>query len=240
MSKNEKYLFWICVIVTMGLSIGAFIIALPRTVDVANPTRLDYQGAIVAVFALLVTLLIGWQIYNALGIERRVYKSERRLGNAIDRLNAAEKRLREEATAGEHYTSGVNYMCLALTDYYRVWQDDGRTLKCVARDFAIDYTLAVRAVASFMASGKDAEVVEPLIKTCVGVMGSCLDRLSDSKYNGVTGFVPYRIKRRCEAANRVLMKNADGISSELFDEIQRCRTKRMALFEGRYEPAEED
>lgn len=239
MSKNEKYLFWICVVVAMGLSIGAIIIALPRTVDMVNPTRLDYQGSIVAVFALLVTLLIGWQIYSALGIERRVYKSERRMGNTIDRLNAAEKRLREEAEAGEHYSSGVNYMCLAVTDYYHVRLDDGRSAQSKARGFAIAYTLAVRGVTSFLASGKDAEVVEPLIKTCVGLMNRCLDELSQPKYKEVAAFVPDRTKRRCKYANRVLMKNADRISSELFDEIQQCRTKRMALFDGKYEPAED-
>lgn len=50
MSHNEKSLFWICVILTMGMALTALMISLPRTVDSENPISLDYQGAIVTIF----------------------------------------------------------------------------------------------------------------------------------------------------------------------------------------------
>lgn len=93
MSDNEKSLFWICVILTMGMAFTALMISLPRTVDIANPTRLDYQGTIVAIFALLVTILLGWQIYSALEMAKRVRRNESRVNVARNHVEHERQRI---------------------------------------------------------------------------------------------------------------------------------------------------
>lgn len=41
----------------------------------STEVTLDYQGVIIGILALLVTLLVAWNIYNAIGVEQRVTKA---------------------------------------------------------------------------------------------------------------------------------------------------------------------
>lgn len=118
-SNTERSLFWICIILTMGIAIAALVISLPRTVDSRNPTSLDYQGTIVAIFALLVTALIGWQINATLGIDRRVERYERQLQQMQNRIERTEK------LVSDKNNEAVNY-CAAMIDLYKANNESNR------------------------------------------------------------------------------------------------------------------
>lgn len=45
-----------------------------------EPMTMDWMGMLVGILSLLVTILIGWQIYNVLQVEKKIHDV---LGNAI-------------------------------------------------------------------------------------------------------------------------------------------------------------
>nr|DAY92392.1 MAG TPA: hypothetical protein [Caudoviricetes sp.] len=63
------------------LSVVAICIAAYRTPELA----FDYQGIIVGTLAMLVTVLIGWQIYNIIDIKSTIYKFTKKIKD-IDKI----------------------------------------------------------------------------------------------------------------------------------------------------------
>lgn len=70
MSKGQRIIIWIMCGLSLVLSVAAVCMAYYRTPDLG----FDYQGVIVGVLSLLVTVLIGWNIYTTIGIESRIGK----------------------------------------------------------------------------------------------------------------------------------------------------------------------
>lgn len=77
-----KILQWIIMFVNSCASIILLLVVCPRIIKHGN-IDFDYMGIIVAVLALLVTFLVAWNIYSALGIEAQVKTQN----SNIDRLN---------------------------------------------------------------------------------------------------------------------------------------------------------
>ena len=67
---KKEYPIWIICIVSLLFSVVAVCTAVWRTPELS----FDYQGVIVGVLSLLVTVLIGWNIYTTIGIENRISK----------------------------------------------------------------------------------------------------------------------------------------------------------------------
>lgn len=64
--KKSNALIVVAVLISLGVSITAIIIAAPRTHDLS----FDYYGVIVGILSLLVTALLGWNIYALIDFNR--------------------------------------------------------------------------------------------------------------------------------------------------------------------------
>lgn len=69
--NNRNTFANIGVIISLTISIVAICLAVPRTAQ----TTFDYQGVIVGSLSILVTALIGWQIYNIININATIKTS---------------------------------------------------------------------------------------------------------------------------------------------------------------------
>lgn len=70
MDKKGRFTIWLISIVALTMSVASVCVACFRTGDLG----FDYQGVIVGVLSLLVTALIGWQIYSTIAMEERMRK----------------------------------------------------------------------------------------------------------------------------------------------------------------------
>lgn len=81
MKKFLKYTQTILSVIAITLSIIAICVTYPRRTD----SSLDYFGIIVGILGILVAILVGWQLYNALNLKELVNQTE----NAkLDAINA--------------------------------------------------------------------------------------------------------------------------------------------------------
>ena len=62
-------------------------------IEIPNETGFDYIGLIVGILALLVTMLIGWQIYNALSLEQKVSNIKKEYDGLKDKSEALARQI---------------------------------------------------------------------------------------------------------------------------------------------------
>lgn len=80
--KNWIKSYW-----SNSLSIAAIIcsvVAICVSLPSAPELGIDYIGVIVGILSLLVTMLIGWQIYNSIAIEKKIKDEVEQTRNEID------------------------------------------------------------------------------------------------------------------------------------------------------------
>lgn len=70
MRKDKEIAIYLIGFASLAMSITAVCVACFRTDDLG----FDYQGVIVGMLSLLVTVLIGWQIYSTIAMEARMRK----------------------------------------------------------------------------------------------------------------------------------------------------------------------
>ena len=84
MSKTERCILYVAIALSFTFSIVSLCKSLPRT------SGLDYIGVIVAILTLLVTILIGWNIYTVIDFNKKkeeLSKNEAVLSDLILRVN---------------------------------------------------------------------------------------------------------------------------------------------------------
>ncbi len=232
MSHNERSIFWICVILTMGMAFTALMISLPRTVDIANPTRLDYQGTIVATFALLVTVLIGWQIYNAIGMEKRVFKAEKRIANMMFQLQNERKRIEAIGQSSEDYSSGINRLSVAMIEYIQTLYNRKAPIDIKAQHYCTCYMVSASAITCLLDSNKDKEIIAPIIGLCVEGIELSADQLFSPAFSGVVRNVFSEDNHKiCDDYYTAIMHNSEPLGIDNINIINKHRSKRVALLD---------
>lgn len=83
MKTHERWLVY----PFLGISLLASVTAICRTCP-RTELDFDYMGLIVGILALLVTMLIGWQIYNALSLEQKISNIKKEYDGLKDRSEA--------------------------------------------------------------------------------------------------------------------------------------------------------
>lgn len=84
MNKTERYIIYAIIAISLTFSIISLCNSQPRT------SGLDYIGVIVGILSLLVTILIGWNIYTVIDFNKKkeeLAKNEAVLSDLILRVN---------------------------------------------------------------------------------------------------------------------------------------------------------
>lgn len=232
--NNSKYCFFkvtnaFLLLANMILIIFAFAY-LP-----AQSLNVDYTAITVAVFGILITVLIGWQIYNAVNVESRISKAEKQLLEMIQKVEDTEKRINDNSESAEKYSTAINCMGCALANYYQIRLDKDKNVKLKAREFCVSYNMAVRSITYFLESEKNPSLIIPWIQSCVNIMEQCLNELSKELYSNVTGYAPLKMIERCDTVHRTILKYVDLFDVSFIDRITAYRNKRQELLKDKYD-----
>lgn len=95
-------------LIAIVLSIVAICVTYPRS----KGSSLDYIGIIVGILGVLVTVLVGWQLYNALNLKELVNQTEKAKADAIEAKNQAEQMLRDTQVS----TTQLSSKLTSITD----------------------------------------------------------------------------------------------------------------------------
>lgn len=104
MKKFLSYTQTTLSLIAIILSIVAISVTYPRSAD----SGLDYIGIIVGILGVLVAILIGWQLYNALNLQELISQTEKAKVDAIEAKNQAEQMLRDTQVSTTQLSSNLS------------------------------------------------------------------------------------------------------------------------------------
>ena len=84
MNTETKYRVASCLVVMSLISCSMSLIALYIAIPQIPNNTYDYNGALVTILSVLVTLLLGWNIYTVVDFNRKVEKAEEKVGEEIE------------------------------------------------------------------------------------------------------------------------------------------------------------
>lgn len=116
MKNFLKYTQTILSVIAITLSIIAICVTYPRRTD----SSLDYFGIIVGILGILVAILVGWQLYNALNLKELVTQTENAKHDAIDASKQANEMLSTTQTLSNdisHRVTNISAKVDSLSDY---------------------------------------------------------------------------------------------------------------------------
>lgn len=117
----------------LGLSIVAITLSITATCMAAYRTpelEFDYQGVIVGVLSLLVTALIGWNIYNIIDFNKKAEELSTKTNVMSSIMNTQLKEQDRMGAVMENTMSDIYYSLLGLKDpltleykymYHKIW-----------------------------------------------------------------------------------------------------------------------
>lgn len=174
MTKSEKGILYFLVFALLFGVLNIYCQGVPFDNNAA--------GFILAGFGVLVTALIGWQIYSALGIDRRVYKAEKRIANMLSQLQAARERINTTSQSSEDYTSGVNCLSVAMVEFIQTKFSTKATIEQKAKHYCTCYMVSANAIRFLIDSNKNDELLFPIITMCVEGIELSSELLFSSHY----------------------------------------------------------
>lgn len=150
---RKEYSIWIVSIVSLLLSVIAVCVAVWRSPDL----DFDYQGVLVGVLSLLVTILIGWNIYTLVDLRNLQNKMEGLVKGTSTQINA-----NMAVTEGTHL----------MIYHYLILNKD---------PLGIEYRFIYHGVACLMHSSQIGD-----IQTCNAVVDAMLTCISHPEKISVT------------------------------------------------------
>lgn len=96
MNTETKYRVASCLVVMSLISCSMSLIALYIAIPQIPNNTYDYNGTLVTILSVLVTLLLGWNIYTVVDFNRKVEKAEEKVGEEIEVIKAESQKLKDD------------------------------------------------------------------------------------------------------------------------------------------------
>lgn len=125
----------------------------------------DYIGVIVGILSLLVTVLIGWNIYQVIEIKQELRENKKYTERLENELCKAKERLGKEQTDIKHYG-------YAITDFCQVYVK----LEPEKKDYWSTYCKSLSALKNFLKTNEDLNWYAP---ACIGNMEGALRKAQE-------------------------------------------------------------
>lgn len=194
MNKNEKldiHTGIACAIIFSVVAIIMAICALARNNE--RTLGFDYLGVIVGVLALLVTFLVGWQIYTTIGIthkmanaERKIEIGETRIKNMLQNIEKVKVEIDKISDSSKDMIVGSVRLSTAMSLFYdTLWNEEMSELSKID-NYVACYKLSAGAMALFLNTSKGGEIQTIFNNTCLQILNLSGKIIFDEKMKSST------------------------------------------------------
>lgn len=151
-------------IINFALLIPLLCMHFPRIID--SNLGFDYMGVIVGVLSLLVTVLVGWNIYIALDIKKEWEKYKKDIDKYTSDLQNKEKEFKKEINNVKNDLEAFRQYGYAITDFCQVYTK----LEPIKENYTDTYCKLLNAFRCFAKSNEKAIWYAP----------ACIENLKES------------------------------------------------------------
>ena len=207
MNKWEHYLIYILLGISLTLSGISICQTCPRT-----DLGFDYMGVIVGILSLLVGLLVGWNIYNALDLNKKISDSVKKNKTMREDIRLSFLNLESKRIQTEEYTMGI-------TDFVQGFSMLGGNSDSV--NYMQAYRMFVSSILHFTRCGNQ---VHENISTVLKNMTVCLDSTNPSEYKDIGDEASFY-----GAINEIMISNSKEFTQgqrDKFIELENRRKNR--------------
>lgn len=166
---------------------------------------------------------MGWQIYNAISIEKRMRRLETRTHTSLIRIERANKRMDDS----EIFVLGSHDLIFSIIQHNRgLDSNDDKRLDC----FCDAYVMSLRAIAAYLSIERESDSVTALIDLGIqGLRNSVSDIFVDQMRERLNSAFPLESHNICEHHFQIIRENAGKLSLEHFNVIMDCHTLRRSF-----------
>lgn len=204
--------FWkIVIYIGLPFSILGTISCLCILFHRTNNLGIDYLGIIVGIQSLLVTILIGWNIYQVINIKQEWERSKEYTIRLENDLKKSQEMLRKKQDAFKHYG-------YAITDFCQVYAK----LEPKKEDYWSTYCKSLSSLKNFLKTEEDLDWYAP---ACINNMKDAIGKAEELKEP-----CNEQINRDIEQyVNEIRTCPINGFNNywALIDELERKRKERL-------------
>ena len=206
----------ILAIIAIIFSIVALCNTCPRLISEDEP-GFDYIGVVVGVLSLLVALLIGWNIYNALDLNKRIKHIEeeniRIINNTENALVDVQIRVNDALNKLDRNRIQTEEYCMGIVDFlqgFTLLREDDR------------YMLAYRNfVSSILHFTRCNSQVRLNIDSSLNNMEVCLNEAKQSDYRNIGELIGFE-----NAVNEIIQSNSSEFAASQRERFVLLENKR--------------
>lgn len=164
MSRSERNLFWIFIIFTLAVAIAGLYLALSLASDKNVHLTFNAAEALIGVLSILVTLLLGWQIWTAIRVEDRVQQLQGELDKAREALAENHATVSKQMEQFDHmYNSAI------CSTQAMLWYPDK-----IIKNYQSTYFYLVRSMSHLVHLG---EQKKEAVRSALRLMTVCIDHM---------------------------------------------------------------
>lgn len=156
----------------------------------------DYSGIIVGILSILVTLLMGFNIWNAIDMKNEIDKVKKQFEDFYSSIHKKQEELDKKITELDKKQENIKYFGYAITDFCQVYSK----LEPAKKDYFNTYCKSLNALRNFI---KTDEKLEWYANACIFNMSEAL-RMAKEK------------NEQCDAETEKNIK-------EYLDEVRKCQ-----------------
>lgn len=229
MKDRERVIVYITLFV---LAIGVFNLYYQGV-----PYDSNSAGFILAGFSVLVTALVGWQIYNSISIEYRTKRIEKRLEQQMQLLSKERTNIIDTSKMLKEYCQGVACLSLAMIQYYETLH---RRLNHINRNqdkrdeelkqLVAAYVISAQAITHLVSTKLKDDFPIDLAEMSVQGLELAHKSIFHSYYLALwpMAFTP-KDHTQCDECYKAILDNASALGTELMSRITSVRNRREAF-----------
>lgn len=156
----------------------------------------DYSGVIVAILSILITILIGWNIWNVIDMKTEINNAKKQIEEYHSSTQKKQEELDNKITELDKKQENIKYFGYAITDFCQVYSK----LEPDKKDYFNTYCKSLNALRNFI---KTDEKLEWYANACISNMSEAL-RMAKEK------------NEQCDEETEKNIK-------EYLDEVRKCQ-----------------
>lgn len=156
----------------------------------------DYSGVIVAILSILVTVLMGWNIWNAIDMRNEIDKIKKQVEDFYSSIHKKQEELDNKITELYKKQENIKYFGYAITDFCQVYSK----LDPAKKDYFKTYCKSLNVLRNFIKTDED---LEWYANACISNMSEAL-RMAKEK------------NEQCDEETEKNIK-------EYLDEVRKCQ-----------------
>ena len=194
----------------------------------------DYLGVIVGVLALLVTFLVGWQIYTTIGLthkisdaERRIEIGETRIKNMLHNLERVKSDIEITSKSTNDMIIGTVNLSSALSLFHNTSIDNNQSDELKIANYIQCYILSAGAMARFMNIPNDSDMRTVFNKACLQILKQSGEEIFKEDKKDLVNTIFFEERHlKCDKYYLDIMKQFSKLDKEQQKIIETNHSKR--------------